>query len=218
MTNIEYDVAVIGGGSGGYAAARTTASGGLKTVVVDGGAELGGLCILRGCMPTKALLQATDVLHQAQRASLWGVKTSEVSFDFEAIMQRKDSLIENFASYRQTQLTQGRFALVRAHARFTDANTLELSDGGFLRSRHFVLATGSTVSVPPLAALSTAGCLTSDEALRLRKLPQSLIVLGGGPVAVEFAQFFGRLGVAVTLIQRSPHLVRECDEDAAECL
>ena len=218
MSNIEWDVAVIGGGSGGYAAARTTAAGGLRTIVIDGGAELGGLCILRGCMPTKALLQATDVLHQAQRASVWGITTSEVGYDFEAIMRRKDALIANFAGYRQTQLTDGRFSLIRAHARFTDPHTLELSNGGVVRSRAFVIATGSIVAVPPLAALSALACLTSDEALTLRQLPPSLIVLGGGPVAVEFAQFFCRLGVAVTLIQRSAHLVRECDEDAAECL
>lgn len=218
MSLIECDVAVIGGGSGGYAAARTTAAGGLRTVVVDGASELGGLCILRGCMPTKALLQSSEVLHLAQKAHVWGVHAGTVSFDFAAMMKRKDALIGDFASYRRGQLTDGRFQLVRAHARFLDAETLELSDGDRLRARHFVVATGSVVSPPPLPSLGRVGFLTSDDALRATRLPKSLIVLGGGAVAVEFAQFFCRLGVKVSLIQRSAHILRDFDDDMAACV
>lgn len=218
MSTIQCDVAVIGGGSGGYAAARTTAAGGLRTVVIDGASELGGLCILRGCMPTKALLQSSEILHLAQKASVWGVHTGTVGFDFTAMMRRKDALIGDFAGYRRGQLTDGRFELIRAHARFLDGETLELSDGSQLRARHVVVATGSVVAPPPLPALARVGFLTSDDALRATRLPKSLIVLGGGAVAVEFAQFFCRLGVKVTLIQRSAHLLRDFDDDAATCI
>jgi pyruvate/2-oxoglutarate dehydrogenase complex dihydrolipoamide dehydrogenase (E3) component len=211
----DYDLAIIGGGSGGYAAARTAAGEGLKTLVIEGGEEVGGLCILRGCMPTKALLYAAEVLHLAGHAQPWGIRAGEVSFDFAQVMARKNAMIKDFAGYRQQQLAAGKFAFRRARGRFMDPHTLELSPGGRLTAAHFVIATGSVVSPPPLPQLPSVGFLTSDTALDLTRLPKSLVVLGGGPVAVEFAQFFARFGVQVTLVQRSAHVLNALDEDAA---
>lgn len=218
MSSGKYDVAVIGGGSGGYAAARTCAAGGLRTVVIEGGEEVGGLCILRGCMPTKALLHSAEVLHLARNCSPFGVRSQEVTFELAEIIARKDRLIKEFADFRRAQLESKRFDFVRARASFKDANTLELSSGGEIRAKNFVIATGSVIAAPPMPSLEEVGYITSDEALFLKKLPKSLIVLGGGAVAVEFAQFFRRLGVSVTLIQRSPHILKEEDEDAAKVI
>jgi pyruvate/2-oxoglutarate dehydrogenase complex dihydrolipoamide dehydrogenase (E3) component len=215
QSGFDYDLAVIGGGSGGYAAARAAAGEGLKTVVIEGGEEVGGLCILRGCMPTKALLYAAEVLHLASHARPWGIRTEDVSFDFGQVMARKNALIKDFADYRQQQLTGGKFDFRRAMARFADPHTLELSTGNRLTAAHFVIATGSSINPPPFPQLGEAGYLTSDTALELTRLPKSLIVLGGGPVAVEFAQFFARFGVRITLVQRSPHVFHRLDEDAA---
>src|ERR1039457_5046693 len=100
----QYDVAVLGGGSSGYAAARTAAAAGLRTVVIESGAEVGGLCILRGCMPTKALLYAAEVLHRAQHAEPWGIRAENVGFDFVKVMARKNALIKGFADDRREQL------------------------------------------------------------------------------------------------------------------
>jgi pyruvate/2-oxoglutarate dehydrogenase complex dihydrolipoamide dehydrogenase (E3) component len=214
-TRFDYDVAVIGGGSGGYAAARTAAGAALRTVVIEGGKEVGGLCILRGCMPTKALLYAAEVRHLAQYGGLWGMKPGDVPFDWSAVMARKDGLIKEFADHRVQQLTSGKFQFIRALARFTDPHTLALDNGQTLTAKHFVISTGSVVARPPLPQLSGVGYLTSDDALALKKLPKSLVILGGGAVAVEFAQLFARFDVEVTLIQRSGQLLKECDEDAA---
>ena len=213
-----YDLAVIGGGSAGYAAARTAAAEGLKTVVIEGGEEVGGLCILRGCMPTKALLYAAEVMHLAGHAEPWGIRARDVGFDFGAVMARKDALIKDFADYRQQQLATGKFDFVRAGARFADPHTLELSTREKITAGHFVVATGSLVAPPPLPALADVGYLTSDTALKLERLPKSLIVLGGGAVAVEFAQFFARFGVQVTQVQRSPHVLHAFDDDATMAL
>jgi pyruvate/2-oxoglutarate dehydrogenase complex dihydrolipoamide dehydrogenase (E3) component len=215
-TGAKFDcnLAVIGGGSGGYAAARTAAAEGLKTVILEGGAEVGGLCILRGCMPTKALLYAAEVMHLASHPEPWGIRTDNVSFDFAQVMARKNALIKDFADYRRQQLVNGKFKFLRALARFTGPHTLELSTGDPLTAANFVIATGSVVAPPPLPQLEDVGYLTSDTALSLARLPQSLIVLGGGPVALELAQFFARFRVRVTLIQRSVHVLHALDEDA----
>jgi pyruvate/2-oxoglutarate dehydrogenase complex dihydrolipoamide dehydrogenase (E3) component len=215
QSGFDYDLAIVGGGSGGYAAARTAAAEGLKTVVIEGGEEVGGLCILRGCMPTKALLYAAEVLHLAGHPQPWGIRAEDVGFNFARVMARKDALIREFADFRRQQLANGKFKFLRAMARFADPHTLELGAGQRLTAGHFVIATGSVVAPSPLPQLDEVGCLTSDTALKLSRLPKSLIVLGGGPVAVEFAQFFARFGVRVTLVQRSPHLLSKFDDDAA---
>lgn len=217
--NWDYDFIVIGGGSGGYAAARTAADNGLKTAVIEGGEEVGGLCILRGCMPTKALLQSAEVAHLASKASLWGIDIPEIKVNFPNVMARKNFLIDDFASYRRDQLNRGdRFDFIRAMARFEDAHTLALSNGSKVTGATFLVSTGSRVSSSPIGSLMDVGFITSDEALKLKKLPSSMIVLGGGVVAVELAQFFARLGVKTSIIQRSSHILKEFDNDASETL
>jgi pyruvate/2-oxoglutarate dehydrogenase complex dihydrolipoamide dehydrogenase (E3) component len=218
MSRYEFDVAILGGGSAGYAAARTAAGAGLRTVVVEGGREVGGLCILRGCMPTKALLQAGEVRHLIQRAALWGMRPGSVGFDWSAVLGRKDELIEEFAAFRRQQLSDGRFEFVRAHAVFADPHTVKLDTGNDLSAAHWVISTGSTISQPPVPGLPEAGYWTSDDAQALEKPPESLIVLGGGPVALEFAQFFARFGTHVTVIQRSGQVLRDSDADVAAAL
>ena len=96
----DFDVAILGAGSGGFAAARTAAGHGLKVAVIEGGEEVGGLCILRGCMPTKALLYAAEVMHLARAAGTWGIRTEDVSFNFAQVMARKNAMIKDFADYR----------------------------------------------------------------------------------------------------------------------
>jgi len=236
MRKFDFDFAILGGGSAGYAAARTAAGADRKTVVIEGGSAVGGLCILRGCMPSKALLYAAEVRHLARHSATWGLQPGKVGFDFGKVMARKARMIEGFASYRRQQLEGGKFKFIRANARFVDAHTIELKpltpplsplDGervsvrtgeGKVRrlsARHFIIATGSVISPPPLPGLADVGYLTSDDALALKQLPKSLIVLGGGAIACELAQFFARFDVKVTLIQRSPQVLKEFDADAA---
>lgn len=214
QNRFDFDVAVIGGGSGGYAAARTAAAAGMKTVVIEGGREVGGLCILRGCMPTKALLYAAEVKHLAEHAKTWGLNAGKVSFNFSKVMARKASQIKDFADYRAQQLNSGRFKFIRARAAFLDPHTIALSNGKKLTAKNFVVSTGSRVAPSPLPQLDDVGYIDSDDAVSLKKLPKSLIVLGGGAIACEFAQFFARFGVKVTLVQRSEHILKEFDTDA----
>ena len=216
MSDYDFDVVVIGGGSGGYAAARSTAAAGLRTAVIEGGEEVGGLCILRGCMPTKSLLFAAEVRHLSKHAPTWGIYNESSTFDFSEVMARKNAMIEDFASYRREQLADGRFTFIRAMARFEDAHTLALSNGDKVTAGYFVVSTGSVVSPSPIPALDEVGYITSDHVMTMTELPKSLIVLGGGAVAVEIAQFFQRFDVEVTLIQRSDQILKGLDRDGAE--
>jgi len=215
-SNSEYDLAVIGGGSAGYAAARTALDQGMNPVVIEGGEKVGGLCILRGCMPTKALLYAAEVMHLAREASTWGVDIPVPKYSFADVMNRKNTMIEDFASFRREQLQSGRFDFIRANAKFIDAHELQLDNGDRIRAANFLLATGSSVSLPPIPTLAETGYLTSDSALELTKLPESIVVLGGGAIAVEFAQFFARFGVRTTVLQRSQNILKDFDTDVAE--
>src|SRR3954465_1555581 len=134
-----YDFVAIGGGSAGFNAARVAASVGLKTAIVDGAKELGGLCILRGCMPSKTLLYMAEVLHLAQKGKTFGLKIPSAHADMKAIHARKKKIIGEFADYRVRALESGKFDLIRAHARFLDAHTVELSSGTRVRAKYFLV-------------------------------------------------------------------------------
>ncbi|SHJ28280.1 Pyruvate/2-oxoglutarate dehydrogenase complex, dihydrolipoamide dehydrogenase (E3) component [Rubritalea squalenifaciens DSM 18772] len=216
----EYDVAVIGGGSGGYAAARTAAAGGMKTVVVDGADELGGLCILRGCMPSKTLIESANRNIVIREAEEFGLKVDGSSVDTKKIIERKRWLIKDFSDYREGQLNDGRFDLLRGFARFEDANTLkvQLRDGGeeVIKAKTVIIASGSSIFVPEIPGLKEAGYLTSDDVLDKEDAPESVIVLGGGAIALELAHYYDGIGKRVTVIQRSEHLLTGMDHDVAD--
>ena len=212
----DYDFVAIGGGSAGFNAARVAADLALKTAIVDGADDLGGLCILKGCMPSKTLLYMAEVLHLAQKAKSFGLKIPSARADMKAIHARKKRIIDEFASYRQAALNSGKFDLIRAHARFTDPHTLALSNGRSLRARHFLIGTGSKISLPAVPGLAETKFWTSDDVLDLDFIPPSVIVLGGGIVACELTQFLNRIGTRVVLIQRSAHILRDHSEAAAK--
>lgn len=218
---MSYDFLVIGGGSAGYAAARTAAGLGLKVAVVDGAEELGGLCILRGCMPSKTLLASSSRFHVLQRASEYGLRATGLEVHGEEILARKRRIIAEFADYRRQQLEHGKFELVRGFARFVDAHTVEVSlrEGGqrTLTARAFLLATGSVISAPPLPEIKELSW-TTDDVLDSAHVPASVIVLGGGPTAVEFATYYAELGRKTFVVQRSERLLRGTDADLAEAL
>jgi pyruvate/2-oxoglutarate dehydrogenase complex dihydrolipoamide dehydrogenase (E3) component len=211
-----YDFAVIGGGSAGYNAARVAAKLGKRVAVIDGARRLGGLCILRGCMPSKTLIYAAEVLHLARTGAGFGLNIRGATANMPAMHARMKRIVADFARHFVGQLESGDFDLVRSNAPFVDANTVELADGERIRSRRFLVSTGSKVCVPPLPGLETSSFWTSDDVLELDRLPRSVIILGGGFVACELAQFLNRIGTRVCMVQRSARLLREHSKDAAD--
>ena len=210
-----YDLICIGGGSAGFNAARVAVGLGRRVAVVDGARELGGLCILRGCMPSKTLLYAAEVLHLARHAGRFGLRVTGARADMKAVHARKKKLIAEFAADRMQSLTAGRFDLFRTYARFADPHTVELGDGRRLRAKKFLIGSGSRISVPPVPGLAEAEAWTSDDVLDLDFVPKSVLILGGGIVACELAQYLNRIGCRVTLVQRSRNILRDHSEDAS---
>jgi pyruvate/2-oxoglutarate dehydrogenase complex dihydrolipoamide dehydrogenase (E3) component len=219
---MDYDFAVIGGGSAGYAGARTAVELGMKTVVIEGGREVGGLCILRGCMPSKTLLESARRYRVLNRAGEFGLSCGTPGFNTAAVVERKKRLIAEFADYRRGQLEDGRFDFVRGLAEFTGPNEVRVRrlDGEIstIRARTFLIATGSETGFPPVPGLAESRCLTSDEMLDLERLPGSLIVLGAGPVGLELASYCRAFGTRVDVVQRSGHILKSVDVDVAEAL
>jgi pyruvate/2-oxoglutarate dehydrogenase complex dihydrolipoamide dehydrogenase (E3) component len=217
---VNYDFVIIGGGSAGYAAARTAAGAGLKTAVIEGGRDVGGLCILRGCMPSKSLIESANRFRAIGHAPEFGLQVENARFDTAKILARKRRLIDEFAEYRRQQLKEGEFDFIRGTGSFIDKTTVRVRDleGGehTVTARAFLVSTGSEISFPDIPGLSTAGCLTSDDVLELERIPESLVVLGAGPVALELAHYLHAFGCRITIVQRGAQIARGFDEDAAK--
>ncbi len=210
----EYDLVVIGGGSGGYAAARTARDLGASVAIADPG-PLGGLCILRGCMPSKTLIATSDLMNEIREAGALAVGSCEPKVDYRAMIERKRRVIKGFADYRIEGLET--FELLPGAARFTGPRELLVGETR-VRAKSIVIATGSIVAPPVFPGLRETGYIDSDGALDDERRPDSLIVLGGGYVAVELGQFFSRVGVATTFLIRSPHLLSQTDADVGNAL
>ncbi|NDB95371.1 MAG: NAD(P)/FAD-dependent oxidoreductase [Verrucomicrobia bacterium] len=219
-----FDLAVIGGGSAGYAAARTAQGLGLKVAVIEGGKRVGGLCILRGCMPTKTFLESAHRNHEVARASEFGIRVGKPKPDWKAILKRKDRLIREFADYRKEQLEKGNFTFYRACAKFSGPHRLVLESAwkekvpAEIEAKTFVVATGSRTAKREIPGLEKTGYWTSDDCLRVSEPVKSLIVLGGRAVGLEFAQYYAHLGVKVSVIQRSSRLLPESDPEVGQVM
>lgn len=213
--SFDYDLCVIGAGSAGYSAAVTAQNLGKTVAFMDGPGPQAGLCILRGCMPSKTLLHSAEVAQAVRRAPEAGVIAGKPTIDFPRVMERKRSIIKGFTDYRVAGIDK--FPILKGTARFFDRETAMVDDRK-IRARRFIVATGSIITVPSLQGLEEIGYVTSDDVLEFDTLPESVIVLGGGPTAVELAQYLVRLGVDTTLIQRSETLLSGEDEDVGTAL
>jgi len=196
-----YDVLVLGGGTAGTAAASAASAAGARVAVFNDG-ELGGLCILRGCMPTKTMLHAAHLAHEARHSPTPGVSAAGVQIDFAAVMANKDAKVARFKRAKVDSIEAGDYELIDARARFTGPDTLEAGGKSYRFERGAVIACGSVPSAPPIPGLEDVPYWNSDDVMALTEAPASIAVIGSGAIGLELAQFLARMGTQVTLLSR----------------
>jgi pyruvate/2-oxoglutarate dehydrogenase complex dihydrolipoamide dehydrogenase (E3) component len=203
----DYDVIVLGGGSAGSSAAAAAHAAGARTAMINDG-ELGGLCILRGCMPTKAMLATAHAVHEAGHLEPFGARLEGgIYLDFAAVMARKDEQVARFKKAKVDGITAAGYEVIDGRGRFSAEGGIEIG-GRRLTASRYVIATGSYPARPPIPGLDRVPVLSSDDVMRLQAQPRTLIVQGAGPIGLELGQFFARIGTCVTFVNRSPLLYR----------
>ena len=216
----DYDVIVLGGGSAGSSAAAAAQDAGAETLMINDG-ELGGLCILRGCMPTKSMLAAAHAIHGARHLEPFGARLEgRVDVDFSKIAARKDRHVARFKKAKVDSIDSSGYAVLEARARFVEPGVLE-AGGQRIRAKKFVLTVGSVPSSLPIPGLADVPVWNSDTVMQVSEAPKRLLVQGAGPIGLELAQFFARVGTQVVLVNRSPLLARadaECGEELRKAL
>jgi dihydrolipoamide dehydrogenase len=214
----EYDVIVIGAGTGGYVAAIRAAQLGLKTAVVEKQKALGGTCLLWGCIPTKALLEHAHALKVVQRAKEFGVSIADAAkatIDMSQVQTRKDRVVSGLTKGVEFLFKKNKIDWIKGTARLTGNGGLEIFEGETqtLRARKdIIVATGSAPRGVPGIEIDRKRIITSDEAIGLREVPKTIVVMGSGAVGVEFASIFNRFGSDVTIVELLPRLVPVEDE------
>ncbi len=209
----EHDIVVLGAGTGGYATALRAAGLGLSVALVERDL-VGGTCLHRGCIPTKAMLHAAELADGIVEGPRWGVLGHLDAVDVPQLLRARDDVVQRNFKGLEAHLSQEGVEVVRGHGRLQDARTVAIEGGEALRARRaVVLATGSVPKSLPGLPVDGERVLTSDEALRLARVPRSAVVLGAGSVGAEFASLWRSLGAEVTLVEALPTLLPLEDPD-----
>jgi dihydrolipoamide dehydrogenase len=212
---VQYDVAVIGGGPGGYVAAVRASQFGLKTVLIEKD-QVGGTCVNWGCIPTKSLLRNAEVVHLLSQERTYGFQCGSSAIDYASAFQRSRQVAKRQGKRVEILLKNRQVEVVKGEARFLDKTTLQLQPSGDqITAEHFIIASGARPKSVPGVELDGERIITSREALALEKVPQSVAIIGAGPIGMEFATLWNRYGAKVTVIEMMPCVLPS--EDASVC-
>ncbi|SFC42127.1 dihydrolipoamide dehydrogenase [Bacillus sp. OV322] len=223
----EYDLVILGGGTGGYVAAIRAAQLGLKTAVVEKG-KLGGTCLHRGCIPSKALLRSAEVYSTSKNSEEFGVVTGEVSLNFLKVQERKNKIVEQLHKGVQHLMKQGKIDVFEGTGRILGPSifsplpgtvSVEMNNGTeneMLIPKNVIVATGSRPRTLPGLEIDGNLVLTSEEALQLESLPESMIIVGGGVIGIEWASMLNDFGVEVTVIEYADRILPLEDKEISK--
>jgi dihydrolipoamide dehydrogenase len=215
-----YDLGIIGGGPAGYVAAERASQKGLKVVLFDK-RKLGGVCLNEGCIPTKTLLYSAKLYDHAREGGKYGIHCSEVTFDFAKIMLRKNKVIAKLVAGIAAALKKGNVEVVAAHASIVERapDHIKIKSGDQVyECRNLLLATGSEAFIPPIKGLVREEILTNREILEIDAIPESLTIIGGGVIGMEFASFFNSMGCKVTVIEMLDEILGPTDRELSAML
>lgn len=216
MADFDFDVLVIGAGPGGYVAAIRAAQLGLKTACVESRDTLGGTCLNVGCIPSKALLHASELFEEAHSGALakYGVKISGAELDLPAMMAEKDKVVAGLTGGIAYLFKKNKVEWLKGHASFTGAHTVSVA-GKTVTAKNIVIATGSSVTPLPGVTVDNAGGVVVDStgALALAKVPGHMVVIGGGVIGLELGSVWRRLGAQVTVVEYLDQILPGMDED-----
>ena len=199
-----YDLIIIGGGAGAFAAAIKANELGAKTALINDGLPLGGTCINVGCVPSKTLLHAAELLHTAKHHNVPGIEFALNQADFAVVVADEIALIDQLRKKKYEQVLQGlsNVTFINGRAAFISPRKVKVGEQE-LETDKFIIATGSTAIVPQVEGLVEAGYITHVEAMALKTIPSRLVVIGAGAVGLELAQMYSRFGSQVTILQRA---------------
>jgi dihydrolipoamide dehydrogenase len=214
----ETDLAVLGAGPGGYAAAFLAADKGMRVTLVDAMPKPGGICLHAGCIPSKALLHAAHLLTLAHDAGAWGITFAAPRVDVDTLRAKKDKIVDTMASNLAELAKRRKVTWISTRARFEDASTLALDNGSKLRFKNCIVATGSSPARLPSLSLDSPRLLDSTSALKLDKVPASLLVVGGGYIGLEMGTVYAALGCKVTVVELTAGLLPGVDPDLVKPL
>lgn len=203
----KFDLIIIGGGAGAFAAAIRADELKAKTALINAGLPLGGTCVNVGCVPSKTLIYAAEMLYRSQNHGIPGIELGLKNFDFQKIVQDELSLVEKLRQEKYEKILPYLKSItpIEGRAVFVSKNEVEVNGERFAADK-FIIAAGSTATVPPIENIREVGYVTHIEALKLQKQPKELIIIGAGPLGLEFAQMFSRFGTKVTILQRGPSI------------
>ncbi len=216
------DLAIIGGGPGGYVAAERAGAKGLNVVLFEK-RELGGVCLNEGCVPTKTLLYSAKVYDYAKHGDKYGINVSDITFDFEKIVARKDKVVKKLVVGVGSKMKAYNVAVVKGEAQIKGRSSegIEITcNGETFLAANLLLCTGSEAFVPPIPGVQEAGniIVTNREILSLKEQPKSLVVIGGGVIGMEFASFYNSLGTEVTVVEMLPEILGGLDTEISKML
>ncbi|HKW07922.1 MAG TPA: dihydrolipoyl dehydrogenase [Candidatus Dormibacteraeota bacterium] len=215
MPEFDFDVAILGGGMGGYPAAIRASQLGMKVALVEAD-KLGGTCLHVGCIPTKALLESSELYHRVStQGAEFGLKAEVVGYDYARIAQRRDAVVNQLYKGVQYLMKKNKIEVVAGRGRLRDRNTIEVN-GKMVSAKNLIVATGSVVKTLPGLELDGQYIVSSDNVVKAAATPESICIIGAGAVGVEFATFFHELGVKVTLLEALDRLVPLEDDDVSK--
>ncbi len=215
-----FDVTVIGAGPGGYSAAIRAAQVGLKTAIVERDPNLGGTCLLRGCIPTKEYLHSAHLADTMTHAAEFGIEVSDFKINFESVYQRKNKIVDQLSKGVAFLMKKNKITVFKGHGKMEGKGKVTVTDADgkaqTIETKNVIIATGSAPRLLPGLEVNAPRVVTSDELLEIRQIPKSMVVLGAGAVGVEFASVFAHFGSAVTIIELLPRIVPIEDEEVSK--